>query len=227
MPDTQRPVVAIVDYGMGNLFSVKRACEHAGLRADITNRPHAVAAADAVIVPGVGAFADAMSALQRLDLVRVLHDAAAAEQPLIGICLGMQLLMDESHEFGRHRGLGIIAGDVVRLPESSAGPRRLKVPHIGWNRVQAASSRDWSGSLFGGWQDGEYMYFVHSYYVRPQDASLVWSTTTYGTTAFCSGLRRGHITACQFHPERSGAVGLRFYANLAAQLQRPASVEVP
>src|SRR5262245_2188249 len=130
---SSRPAVAIVDYGMGNLFSVKQACEHVGMDASITADARVVAGASAVIGPGVGAFRDAMATLKRHDLVSVIRDTAASGKPLVGICLGMQLLMTESHEFGTHRGLNIIEGDVVRLDAVEQG-RPLKVPHIGWSR---------------------------------------------------------------------------------------------
>jgi glutamine amidotransferase len=211
---------------LGNLFSVKQACEHAGLRALITASRQEIVAADGVILPGVGAFGDAMETLARLDLVSVLRDIAASSKPLLGICLGMQLLMTESHEFGRHRGLGIIQGEVVRLEVAVDGLRMLKVPQVGWNRIYAVGLGDqrdgpgpngtlWKSQLLEGLADGEYQYFVHSFYPIPVDASVVVSTTRYGPTDFCSSFRLGSVFACQFHPERSGPAGLRIYRNLA------------
>lgn len=211
------PRVAIVDHGLGNLFSVKHACEHAGIRADITSERKAILAADAVILPGVGAFGDAMDTLRRLDLVTVLQDIAASPKPLVGVCLGVQLLMTESHEFGHHRGLGIIEGPVVRFDRPKEDGRELKVPQTCWNRI--CRRAPWEGTLLDGIVDGEYMYFVHSYYVQPQDPGAVLSVTRYGHIEFCSSLRKGSVFACQFHPERSSAQGLRMYRNLAAQIQ--------
>ena len=138
---------------------------------------------------------------------------------MLGICLGMQLLMTESYEFGRHRGLGIIEGEVVRLQETIDGLRKLKVPHVGWNRIylpgESSASVAWEGSVLEGLRGGEFMYFVHSFYPRPADPDVVLSTTRYGPLEFCSSLRKGNVFACQFHPERSGARGLQIYRNLA------------
>jgi glutamine amidotransferase len=223
--------VAIVDYSLGNLYSVKHACLHVGLNAEITSSKQDVLNADAVIVPGVGAFGDAMAALHRLDLVGVLRDIAASAKPLVGICLGVQLLMTESYEFGRHKGLGIIEGPVVRFDKPRKGERTLKVPQIGWNRVRkfapagSAVEDPWAGTLFGRTRDDEYMYFVHSYIIQPQDPRVILSTSRYGHIEFCSSVGLGNVFACQFHPERSGNPGLEIYRNLARQLQRAASGE--
>ena len=221
MPDNHQPQVAIVDYGMGNLFSVKHACEHAGLQATITSSRAEVLAADAVIVPGIGAFSDAMETLRRHDLVTALQEIAASDKPLVGICLGMQLLMTESFEFGRHAGLDIIPGSVVRFqdPQGSTGP--LKVPEVCWNplcRVKSETGDPWANTLLRGLPDGVFMYFVHSYYCQPEDRSVALSTTHYGDIEFCSSLRYRNIFACQCHPERSGPLGLQVYRNLAALL---------
>lgn len=207
--------VAIVDYNLGNLYSVKHACAHIGLHAEITSSKEAIANARAVILPGVGAYGDAMATLHRLDLVSVLRDIASSGKPLIGICLGIQLLMTESYEFGRHPGLGIIEGTVVRFDRPTEHGRALKVPQIGWNRVCHAESAGWDGTLLDSVADGEYMYFVHSYIVQPEDPSVVLSTSRYGQIEFCSSVQRGNVFACQFHPERSGVEGLRVYRNLA------------
>ncbi|MBI4354225.1 MAG: imidazole glycerol phosphate synthase subunit HisH [Candidatus Omnitrophica bacterium] len=212
--------VAIVDYGMGNLFSVKHACEAVGLSAAITSSSEQIVSANAVILPGVGAFGDAMEALRRLDLISPLRDAAVSGAPLMGICLGMQLLMSESEEFGRHKGLGIIEGDVVRLAVSTEQGRVLKVPHIGWNRIER-QARSWDGSLLEGLTDGSAMYFVHSFYLRPVDPRVVLSVTRYGSTTFCSTLQQDHVFASQYHPERSGPLGLRMYRRLAARITAP------
>lgn len=226
MPESP-PQVAIVDYGMGNLFSVKHACEHAGLSATITSSRDALLSASAVIVPGVGAFGDAMEALRARDLVPVLRDVADSGKPLLGICLGMQLLMAESHEFGVHRGLGIIPGDVVRLAAGlDAHAGRVTVPQVGWNRLRRRPGAAWEGSPLQGLPDGAFMYFVHSFHVRPADASMVLSVTRYGSTEFCSSLRRGAVFACQFHPERSGPLGLQIYRTVAESLGATAGSEV-
>jgi glutamine amidotransferase len=220
--------VAIVDHSLGNLYSVKHACLHVALNAEITSSKQDILNADAVIVPGVGAFGDAMAALHRLDLVSVLRDIAASSKPLIGICLGVQLLMTESYEFGRHKGLGIIEGDVVRFDNPRESKRTLKVPQIGWNQIRkyapagSAEVDPWAGTLLDRTRNNEYMYFVHSYIVQPQDPSVILSTSRYGHIEFCSSVRRGNVFACQFHPERSASQGLGVYQNLALQLGRGA-----
>jgi glutamine amidotransferase len=210
--------VAIVDYGMGNLFSVRQACERAGLHTLITNSTKVISEASAVILPGVGAFGDAMQILDRLDLVRVLQDVAGSGRPMAGICLGMQLLMTESHEFGRHRGLGLIEGEVLRLPDAIQGNKKLKVPNIGWSRIYATAGRRWEGSLLEGLADGTFMYFVHSYYPKPNADHVKLSISRYGEFEFCSSLEKGNIFGCQFHPERSGNHGLSIYERLAARV---------
>lgn len=217
---TERPpLVAIVDYDMGNLFSVKQACETVGLRAIVTRSSHEIEEADAAILPGIGAFGDAMDCLERLDLVAPLRDRALSGKPVVGICLGMQLLLTESHEFGVHRGLDVIPGSVVPFGRPRDGERALKVPHVGWNRLHVAPEAGGTGlEVLGPENDGEDMYFVHSYVVAPDDRAVVVATTRYGDVDFCSVLARGSVLGFQFHPERSGPAGLRVYANLARWL---------
>ena len=223
MSDPGKAAVAIVDYGMGNLFSVLRACQTIGLEADITNSERSIVRAAAIILPGVGAFGVAMDNLHKLRLVDVLKEAVAEGKPLLGICLGMQLLLTESREFGRHQGLGIIDGDVVGLPEGTNGGCRLKVPQVGWNSIrpvtesQPGNARDsyWDGTILQELADGEYLYFVHSYYCRPVDRAIL-SRTQYGALEFCSTVRQNNVHGCQFHPERSGMQGLQVYRNFAS-----------
>ncbi|HED14064.1 MAG TPA: imidazole glycerol phosphate synthase subunit HisH [Gammaproteobacteria bacterium] len=224
MSDLQQPTVAIVDYGMGNLFSVKHACEAVGLPAVITSSKREILAAEAVILPGVGAFGDAMDALRRLDLVTVLQDIAVSEKLFVGICLGMQLLMSESREFGVHKGLGIIEGAVLPFDSPLRENRKLKVPQVTWNRIYKVKTEglhhgSWVHTPLEGLPDGEFMYFVHSYYAVPLDDSVLLSTTRYGHIEFASSLRYRNIFACQFHPERSGPQGLQIYRNLVSFIQ--------
>ena len=214
---TQPMRVAIVDYRLGNLFSVKHACEYAGMQASITSSRDEILNADAVLLPGVGAFGDSMETLRSLDLVSVLRDVVDSGKSLIGICLGIQLLMTESYEFGQHKGLGIIEGTVKRFDEPEENGRMLKVPQVGWNRICA--TRDWHGTLLDGVADNEYMYFVHSFTVQPQNRDVMLSFTRYGDSEFCSSMQYRNVFACQFHPERSGVKGLKVYQNLAAQIQ--------
>lgn len=219
MPYDRRTPVAIVDYGMGNLFSVKHACEYVGMEAAITSDRRVIRDAPAVIVPGVGAFPKAMENLQKYDLIAALRDYAATGRPIAGFCLGMQLLMTESQEFGRHRGLGLIEGDVVRL-DSTSGPRVPKVPNIGWNSVYSktlgkGAVASWKGSLLAPLANDTYMYFSHSFYTRPANDQIVLAKTRFGSLEFCSSFSQGNIFACQFHPERSGPDGLKMYQALA------------
>jgi len=224
MCDVSRPKVAIIDYGLGNLFSVKHACLWAGIDAEFTSVRGDIAAADGVILPGVGAFGDAMTALRRLDLIGPLQEAASSSKSLVGICLGMQLLMSESFEFGQHAGLGIIEGKVLLLdkPMDERG-RMLKVPHVGWNGILNSgvnSDNDlWRHSLLDGIVDGEFMYFVHSFFVNLANSEIGLSKSWYGGIDFCSALEYKNIFACQFHPERSGMEGLKIYANLRKQIR--------
>jgi glutamine amidotransferase len=213
------PRAAIVDYGLGNLFSVRYACAHAGIEGFITSSSQDIVDAAAVILPGVGAFKDAMTALRDLDLVSPLRDVAASGKPLFGVCLGMQLLMTESHEFGCHRGLDLLSGSVVRLTEGQHNGRPLKVPHIGWSPIHPLSDSTWDGSPLATLQAGTFMYFVHSYHVVPVERACQLSVTRYGDIDMCSSLQRENIFACQFHPERSGPAGLRMYQNLASRLR--------
>jgi glutamine amidotransferase len=224
MSDVQGPKVAVVDYGMGNLFSVKHACEHVGLQASITSSRQEILDADAVILPGVGAFGNAMETLWRLDLVSALQEIAVSSKPLIGICLGMQMLMTESFEFGRHSGLGIISGTVVRFDKPLGPNGVLKVPQVCWNRMYrpetAVVDDPWVDSLLNSLPNGVFMYFVHSFYVRPEEREVVIATTRYGSIEFCSALRYRNVFACQCHPERSGPFGLKIYRNLASMLNK-------
>jgi glutamine amidotransferase len=204
--------VAIVDYCAGNLFSVVQACVHVGLLPVVTSDRRQVMQCDALILPGVGAFGEAMASLARLDMIKPLCDFAASGKPFAGICLGMQLLMSESEEFGRHAGLGLIAGDVRRLPDGAA-----RVPNVGWRRIRPPrKAPNWSHASLCDLPSGAWMYFVHSYHVRPLDENVVLAETEFGQARFCSSLARGNIWAFQFHPEKSGPMGLTIYRRIAS-----------
>jgi glutamine amidotransferase len=201
---------------------------YANMEAVITSSKDEIFDSDVIILPGVGAFGDAMAALKRLDLVSPLKEIATSDKQLIGICLGMQLLMTESYEFGNHKGLGIIEGPVVRFNNSTVPAGKLKVPQVGWNRVHGRNDRHfvanykdenrnpWSSSPLQGLRDGEFMYFVHSFYAKPEDPKVVLSISRYGDIELCSSLKYRNIFACQFHPERSGPKGLEIYKNVAS-----------
>ena len=203
------PLVAIVDYGMGNLFSVKQACAFVGLNSIITKSKKDILDADAVILPGVGAYGDAMLTLHRLDLVNVLRDIADSPKPLVGICLGMQLLMTESYEFGCHKGLGIIEGPVVRFDAPKEKDRILKVPQIAWTGIfQPVNGLRWQGTLLDRIDEGEYMYFVHSYTVQPQDSDVILSTSRYGHIEFCSSIQHHNVFGLPISPRTKRIEGL-------------------
>jgi glutamine amidotransferase len=227
MSELIKPTVAIVNFGMGNLFSVKQACFSVGLNASITSSKQDISSADAVILPGVGAFGDAINTLERLDLIETLQEAAMSSKPFMGICIGMHLLMSESSEFGSYHGLGIIKGSVVKLNFPEMPEDRLtKVPHVGWNRIHRAKDNSvndlWKDTMLGGLQDREFMYFVHSFFVKLEDRNIALSMTNYGNLEFCSSLQYKNIFACQFHPERSGICGLHIYKNLVSLINNNA-----
>jgi len=214
--------VVIVDYALGNLESVRLALAHVGIDARTSGDAGEVAAARALVLPGVGAFGDAMAALETRSLVRALHDFAASGRPLLGICLGMQLLLGESEEFGAHAGLGLVAGRVRRFPSPALGADGrygpgAKVPQVGWNRIEPprANPQAWKGSLLEDVAPGAHVYFMHSYYVEPSDESVVLCETEYAGVRFASGIASGNVTGFQFHPERSGEPGLAIYRAFA------------
>jgi len=187
----------IVDYGSGNLRSVQKAFEKLGCPATITNDPAAVAAAERLVLPGVGAFGDAMRELGSRGLIDPMVRHIRADRPFLGICMGLQLLFETGIEGGRHPGLGVLGGDVARF----AVPKGVKVPHMGWNAVS------WTGR----WRpvaEGEHFYFVHAYHARPADASVIAATADYGGP-FCAAVQRGRLFATQFHPEKSQTAGLQ------------------
>ena len=195
-------MITVIDYGAGNLRSVVNALSRLGYPAKITNDPHEVLAAQAIILPGVGAAADTMANLQELGLVSPIRQFIAEGRAFLGICIGLQVLFGGTEEGGWHECLGIIPGVVRRLPEGH------KIPHMGWNQVRQKVSHP----IFNGIPDAADFYFVHSYYVAPDDKSLVIGETEYGIP-ICSVIAQGNLIATQFHPEKSGEIGLRIYDN--------------
>ena len=194
--------IVIVDYGAGNLHSVSRAVIHSGVRPLVTSSARYVSEADALIVPGVGAAADTMANLIRHRLVEPIKEYIAAGRPFLGVCMGQQALFSVSEEGGRHECLGVLPGRVVRLPDGQ------KVPHMGWNQVRQVKPHP----IFAGIPDNSFFYFVHSYYPSPDDPAVVIGETEYGVK-FPSVVARGNVVATQFHPEKSGEMGLRMYSN--------------
>ena len=194
--------VVIVDYGAGNLRSVSRAIAHHGFEAVISCEPRAIDKAEAIVLPGVGAAADTMRNLQQGGLVQPIRDYISSGRPYLGVCMGQQALLTLSEEGGEHACLDVVHGRVKRLPSGQ------KVPHMGWNQVRQRVAHP----IFEGIEDGAYFYFVHSYYPKPDDDSVVIGETDYGVT-FASVLAQDNVIATQFHPEKSGKDGLRFYGN--------------
>ncbi len=204
-------MIAIIDYGVGNIFSLCSSFGAIGVEATLTDDPAVIRSADKLILPGVGAFGDAAKKLRECGLWDVVLEEAAAGKPLLGICLGMQLLFDESHEYGVHQGLGLIPGKVVPIsPEVPAG---TKIPHIGWNGLHFPKDKPTS-PLFAGLEEGECVYFVHSYYAANCAADTIASTEYHAELT--AAVSRGNVYGTQFHPEKSGDVGLRILKNFAS-----------
>ena len=195
-------MIAIVDYGVGNLFSLSSSLKALGLETEITGEAAVLRRADRIILPGVGAFGDARAKLDATGLVPVLREEAL-KKPLLGICLGMQMLFDKSFEYGEHEGLGFVPGQVVPLRQDLTD-KTLKVPHMGWNSLQIVKG----DPLFRDFSDGEYVYYVHSFYARDCAASTL-GTSQYGNVAVTGVVRSGNVYGTQFHPEKSGDAGLR------------------
>jgi imidazole glycerol-phosphate synthase subunit HisH len=194
--------IAIIDYGAGNLRSVNNAISHIGYQAQITSRPEEILKAQAVFLPGVGAAGDTMASLRKLGLTDAIHKLVAEKRPLFCICIGLQILFTGTEEGGWYECLNIIPGRVKKLPAGQ------KIPHMGWNQVK----QKFNHPIFAGVPDKANFYFVHSYYGEPEDKSVVLAETDYGVT-FCSALAKDNMTATQFHPEKSGELGLLMYEN--------------
>lgn len=203
-------MIAIIDYGAGNLQSVEKALRHLGCQCQITADPGELAAAQAAVLPGVGAFGDAMGQLRARGLEEPIRQFVSSGKPFLGICLGLQILFEESEESPGVKGLGLLRGKVLRLPKESG----LKIPHIGWNSLSVGKP----GGLFAGVEGEPYVYFVHSYYLRAGE-DVVTATAEYGTTIHAA-VQKGNLLACQFHPEKSGQVGLSLLENFKAMAER-------
>ena len=199
--------VAIIDYDAGNIKSVEKALGYLGVNAVLTRDRDEILKADKVILPGVGAFGDAMERLRRYDLESVIREVVDKGTPFLGICLGLQLLFEASEESPGVRGLSLLKGEIVRIPQGEY----VKIPHMGWNSLKLVNN----GRLFKGIDDGAYVYFVHSYYLRAAEEEIVRATTDYNVCIHAS-VEKDNIFACQFHPEKSSAVGLRILENFIA-----------
>jgi len=200
--------IAVVDYGVGNLHSLVKAFNHFGHNTFVTEEANDIKLADAVVLPGTGAFQSGMEGLKIRGLVKAVKDFSKTGKPILGICLGAQLLMSEGYEFGKFKGLDIIPGKVVRFENL-----KEKVPHIGWNEIYQTSKKGWDKTLLGSIKSNTDVYFVHSYLFEPSNRKNILALTKYGNFEFCSAIYKDNIYGCQFHPEKSGKTGLKIIEN--------------
>ena len=205
--------VTVVDYGLGNLPSVCRAFEFIGAQVRLTDKPEDIVAADHLVLPGVGAFKNGMAELGKRGLIDPLHAFVATGRPMLGICLGMQMLLEVSDEFGEHEGLRVIPGAVRIIPKIGAAGVQHKIPHIGWNRLLAPPGGSWDGTILEGIPPGTEAYFVHSYTAQPAEEAMRLADADYDGCRISAVVRKDRIYGCQFHPEKSGPVGLQMLKN--------------
>lgn len=210
--------VTIIDYGMGNILSVQRGLEFCGAKVNLTSDPEEILSARKIVLPGVGAYASGMAALNNLGLTDVIRELSKRKTPLLGICLGMQLLLEEGEEFHLTPGLGLIAGRVTAIPVKSISGRTQKIPHIGWSALESQnSSKGWKGTLLDDNNSGDSAYFVHSFMAVPINPLHTIAYCTYGGHKIAAVLHKDQITGCQFHPEKSGEVGLKILRRFILQ----------
>jgi len=202
--------IAVIDYGIGNVRSILGAFENQGADVLLTNNKDEILKSDGLVLPGVGAFSHGMENLISYGLVDVIKEYATLDRPLMGICLGMQLLFEESEEFGKTEGLGLILGKVVELPTKDN--QNEKLPHVSWNELNS-NKVPWKNTILADTEEGSDMYFVHSFVARPRDSYNILSLTEYSNYHFCSSVKKGNIYGCQFHPEKSGPTGLKIINN--------------
>ncbi len=202
---------AILDYGLGNIRSISNALKAIGARSFVSRNASEIKRAAALILPGVGSFGQGMHNLKSHDLIDCIYQFSESGKPILGICLGMQILMEKSEEFGNHAGLGLIRGEVRKLPLKSTNQHRL--PHISWNNIYNKDNHNWFNSIFSGVNSHDKVYFLHSFAVEPNDEKNILSLTTYGNCEFVSSVKCNNIYGYQFHPEKSGDVGLKILKN--------------
>jgi glutamine amidotransferase len=202
--------VTVVDYGLGNIFSLVQALEHLGSKVHLTCNPEDIIKAECVILPGVGAFENGIRGLSKHRLVQAIKDYAKSNKPMMGICLGMQMLFSKSYEFGEHQGLGIIEGTIESIESHLDTSQSLKVPHIGWNKLQQDDKeQDWANSIMKYIEPESFFYHVHSFMAVPKNPQDVLAKVTYGNVIIPAVVKRSNIYGCQFHPEKSGTAGLK------------------
>ena len=208
-------MIAIIDYQISNIFSVKHAFDSLGKKSIVTSDPKVVLKAKAAILPGVGAFGDCMTNLRNFHLVDAIEKFIKSGRPFMGVCLGLQLLFSQSAEFGQHRGIGVIEGEVKKFPARNQKNKLIRVPQISWNQVYHKKNTlaNWQTSPLNTLKNNEYMYFIHSYYVQPKDKGIICSYTNYSGFEYCSSIIKDNIFAVQFHPEKSGPRGIEIYRN--------------
>jgi glutamine amidotransferase len=206
--------ISVIDYGVGNLLSVQRGFDNCGAEVNFVSTPSEILAAEKLVLPGVGAFPNAMASLSNLGLVSAIQEFSQTGRPMLAICLGMQLLLEESEEFGMTQGLGIIEGLVTAVPNTDASGTKQKIPHIGWNKLHTSQSKEaWQDSILNGLKPGDATYFVHSYMATPNNPENLLAYTPYGATDVPAVITKNNVTGCQFHPEKSGEVGLSILRN--------------
>lgn len=209
--------IAVIDYGIGNVRSILNAFENQGADVFLTSSKDAILKSDGLVLPGVGAFSHGMNNLEYYDLVDVIKKYVVSGKPFMGICLGMQLLFEESEEFGQTPGLGLISGKVVKLPTKD--DKNEKLPHVSWNELNVKSAQ-WTDTILEDIEEGSDMYFVHSFVAQPKDSDNILSITEYSSHNFCSSVNKGNIYGCQFHPEKSGKTGLKIIKNFIRICQK-------
>jgi glutamine amidotransferase len=207
-----RPEITVVDYGIGNLFSVTRALEYCGANVRMSSKAVDIVSADRLLLPGVGAFADGMQGLRDRDFIEPLMQFAATGRPLLGICLGMQMLATASEEFGEHPGLGLIPGRVKQVPTRTIEGNPHKIPHIGWSEIYPTSDGGWKGTILEDTAAGAPVYLVHSFHHVPENPAHLLADCDYGGHRVTAAIRSGPILGAQFHPEKSGSEGLKMMA---------------
>jgi glutamine amidotransferase len=211
-------MITVIDYGLGNIRSVMRALAHENVEAKLSSDPHEILSASRVILPGVGAFADGMAGLKERNLIDPLLRYIDSGKPFLGICLGMQMLFDSAEEFGHHQGLGLVSGRVSRIPNSDLNGDPIKVPHMGWSPLLLPSGKEsWKNSILDGIKESSSVYFVHSYAGNPKNQKDRLANTSYGGNLILAAIQKTNIFGCQFHPEKSGPIGLQILRNFLVE----------